>query len=374
MDTPPTTAVPVAAAVPSPLARAALFAYVFLIVYASWYPFSGWQNLGLSPLAYLNTTPPRYWTMFDVATNIVGYVPLGILLVFSFYPRLRGTAAFAATFVICIMLSGTMEAVQTYLPSRVPSNLDFVTNTAGGALGAIIGMRATGIFLDQGRLYQLRQHWFSSKASRGLIVLALWPLAQIYPQSSLFGHGQLMPVLSEWFSTLLATPIDLAAWLMRDVDLSVEQYWLSETIVTACGLVGAVLMMLYLLRAEAPKWRLGMFLIVAAIIVKTLASALLFTPENALVWITPGAEGGLLIGSMMLAGLTFAPAIAQRRIAVAALLIGLVIVNTVPTNPYFVETLQNWLQGKFLNFNGAAECLSILWPFLALTFLLSPER
>ena len=32
--------------------------------------------------------------------------------------------------------------------------------------------------------------------------------------------------------------------------------------------------------------------------------------------------------------------------------------------------MQGWTQGKFLNFNGAAQFLSLLWPFLALWFLL----
>ena len=81
------------AAASSPLARAALTAYVFLIIYASWYPFSSWRDLGLSPWEYIHTQPPRYWTAFDVITNIIGYVPLGILLVFALYPKMRGIIA-----------------------------------------------------------------------------------------------------------------------------------------------------------------------------------------------------------------------------------------------------------------------------------------
>jgi hypothetical protein len=47
-------------------------------------------------------------------------------------------------------------------------------------------------------------------------------------------------------------------------------------------------------------------------------------------------------------------------------------VNLVPANPYFIATLQAWIQGKFLNFNGAARFLSLTWPFFALWFLLHP--
>jgi hypothetical protein len=93
-----------------------------------------------------------------------------------------------------------------------------------------------------------------------------------------------------------------------------------------------------------------------------------------LVWVTPGAEGGFLIGLIMLSGLAFAPQVAQRRLAVVTLILSLIVVNTIPVNPYFVSTLQGWVQGKFLNFNGAAQFLSLLWPFFALWFLLLPSH
>ena len=63
----------------SPVARAALLAYLLLIVYASWFPFSGWRSSGLSPFTFLNLQPQRYWTGVDVMVNIVGYMPLGLL-------------------------------------------------------------------------------------------------------------------------------------------------------------------------------------------------------------------------------------------------------------------------------------------------------
>jgi hypothetical protein len=108
--------------------------------------------------------------------------------------------------------------------------------------------------------------------------------------------------------------------------------------------------------------------------VKSLASALLFAPVNAFAWITPGAQGGLLFGMAMLFGLMFAPPSAQRLMAVLMLIIELYIVNAIPPNPYFTVTMQTWVQGKFLNFNGAAQLLSLIWPFLALWSLLHPAH
>jgi VanZ family protein len=359
---------------PSPTSRAALLAYFALIVYASWYPFTGWNLSGLSPWTFLNLQMPQYWTMFDALINVVGYIPFGLLIVFALHPHVRGKWSFLLSSVIVILVSGTMEAVQTWLP-RVPSNLDFMTNSAGGILGALIGVTVAPSWLEQSRLYQLRDRWFSNNAGQGLVLLALWPLAQIYPQAYLFGHGQLLPIFSGWLSELLEMDVDLVAMLRPAAAMTAEQYWLSETIITACGLVGAVLTLLCLIRRGAPRFLLVTAFMLAALVVKAVATALLFTPANTWAWVTPGAEGGFLIGALMLAGLAFAPQVAQRRVAILTLMIGLLVVNTIPVNPYFSSTLQGWVQGKFLNFNGAAQFLSLMWPIFALWYLgLSSHR
>lgn len=359
----------------SPVARATLLAYVMLIVYASWFPFSGWQNQGLSPLIFLEwTSLPRYWTVFDAGINVIGYIPFGMLLVYAMRPRITGFWAFLLASVAGMLVSGAMEAVQTYLPTRVSSNLDFYTNSAGCIVGAFIGALSARKLMDTSHLYKLRQRWFAQHASQGLVLVALWPLAQVYPQGFLFGLGQLLPILSEWLSELLDMEIDLGAMIRPDVTLTVEQYWLSETIVTACGMVGAALTLLCILRKPAPRPLLVALLVAAAVLVKSLSTALQFGPDNAFAWITPGAQGGFLIGVIMLGGLIFAPHMAQRRLAVATLLLSLLIVNTTPTNPYFSETLQNWVQGKFLNFYGAAQFLSLAWPLATLWYLWLPSH
>jgi VanZ family protein len=358
----------------SPIVRAALMAYLLLIIYASWFPFTGWRDTGVAPLAFLNLVKQRYFTGFDVGVNIVGYIPFGLLLVLSFYPRVRGVWAVLLAALIGIFTTGVMETVQNFLPSRVPSNLDFVTNAGGALLGAVLGALWAPGLLDRSRLFKLRQRWFAPHASQGLVLVAMWPLAQIYPQSYLFGHGQVLPIVSGWLSSWFDTDIDLVAMLRPGVTMSVEQYWLSETIITACGMTGAALTLMCLVRRGAPRFWLMIALLGSALALKAFASSLLFRPDNAFVWVTPGAEGGFLIGMIMLSGLVFAPQVAQRRLAVVTLILALVVVNTIPVNPYFSSTLQGWVQGKFLNFNGAAWFLSLSWPFFALWFLLLPSH
>jgi VanZ family protein len=353
-------------------ARVGLLMYTVLIVYASLFPFSNWHSLGLPFWAFVFAPLPHYWTKFDAIANIAGYMPFGALAVFALYPRTRGFAALALAAIGGGLLSLFMESIQTFLPSRVSSNLDFITNAGGALLGGFIGLRLTRVFLEQSRLLDLRKRWLYPAAGRGLIVAGLWPLAQIFPLGYLFGHGQFLPILSAWLEKRLQEPVDLGLLLWHGGRLDAQDYWLAETIITACGLTGAVLAASCLLRKAAPRAWLLPLLVLAALAVKTLTSALIFDPENAFQWLTPGAKGGLLVGAMMLSGLIFAPHAAQRRLAIASLLLSVIAVNYAPANPYFLATMQTWPLGKFLNFFGAAQFLALCWPLFAIWLLLQP--
>jgi len=354
----------------SPLVRVALVAYTFLILYASLYPFSGWLHIGISPLAYLSEPLPRYWTFFDVCIDIFGYVPFGMLLVLACYPWLSRLWASVVSMAAGALMTGSMEAIQTFLPSRVASKLDFYTNCLGVLIGIMVGCILTPLLLEKDLLRKVRQRWFIANASNGLIIVALWPFAQIYPQGYLFGLGQVVPTFTLWLNRYLGIPIDLGEFIRQGTVLTVEQYWLSETIITCCGLIGAVLILLCLLQPRAPKARLVMLLIAICLLVKSLALALLFKPENAYSWMTPGAQAGLIVGSLMLYGLALTPAKVQRHLATLMLVTSLLVINFVPGNPYFTDTMSGWVQGKFLNFDGAAQFLSELWPWIAIWFLL----
>jgi VanZ family protein len=354
--------------------RIALVFYLVLVIYASCYPFSGWRDNGLLPWSYLSETMPHYWTAFDLVVNVLGYVPLGVLAVLAMYPQLRGANAILLASASGALLAALLECLQTYLSSRVPSTLDLITNASGVMIGAVLGELLVRPVLERSWLRSLRSHWFSDQASRGLIVIALWPLAQIYPQPYLFGHGQWLPTLSQWLSGWLDTPVDIGNLLWSGIGIDIDQFLVAEVVITALGMSGAVLTMLCQTRNQAPRAILVVALLAAAIGVKALAHAVLFTPSDAFSWLTPAAVSGLLVGAVMLVGLSFAPPIAQRRAAIASLAVCLLLLNALPSNPYFLSTLSEWVQGKFLNFNGAAQFLSLCWPVFALWFLLHPTH
>ena len=118
----------------TPLPRYLALTYTALVVYASLHPFSGWRDLGLSPFAFLDAGWPHYWTGFDLGVNVAAYIPLGFLLALTL-ARLPGRASAAiAAAIIGGLLSFGLESLQTWLPARVPSNLDLACNTLGASI------------------------------------------------------------------------------------------------------------------------------------------------------------------------------------------------------------------------------------------------
>ena len=106
--------------------------YAVLIVYASLYPFAEWRNQDILPWAFLAAPFPRYWTRFDVAVNVLGYLPLGSMLALSALRTGRDSQAMWLAVALASVLSLAMEMLQSYLPVRVPSREDWLLNSLGG--------------------------------------------------------------------------------------------------------------------------------------------------------------------------------------------------------------------------------------------------
>ncbi|NUY03462.1 VanZ family protein [Paraburkholderia youngii] len=360
---------------PSTLARRALLLYAALIVYGSWYPFSGWRSLGIAPFAYLFDPMPQYLTAFDVVTNVLGYMPFGALVVLAVYPRWRGTLAVALAFVLGGLLSGTMEAVQTYLPTRVASNLDLAANTLGALIGAAMMSPLTGALLDRGLLRRLRLLWFERGHATLACIVAAWPFATMFPAPRLFGLGNWPRAL--WLSVDPATQDALLAWTPSAWQVgtwpAAAAAWLDddtwEALIATLNLFAALALASLPMRRHAPRVRLLFVFIVATLCVKAGATFLQSQSGLAFDWATPGALPGLVCGTV--AALVALPLRRRVRATLAgvALVIALVFVNLLPVNPYFDAVLADWRQGRYLHFNGLARWLAWMWPYAALVWL-----
>ncbi len=341
----------------SPLARFLLAAYVLLIAYATLYPLSGWREPAASAFGYLAASWPRYVTAFDLAANFLGYAPYGLLCALALRPRAGAGAAQLAVVASAAALSVALETLQSYLPARIPSNVDVLANVAGASAGGLAGVWLAPRLLGGGALGRLRAESVvpGAAADLGLTLLGLWLFAQLNPASLLFGTGDLRDLFSG------AVGARHAAELFVSV----------EAATTAANLAAVALLASAVLREGAAAARLIGALIALALAVKTAAFAILLRAEHVLAWLTPGAQLGLAAGLLLAFAALPLPRTARLALAAALLMAATVLVNLAPPNPYLAATLKVWEQGHFLNFNGLTRLVSAAWPFAALVYLVT---
>lgn len=83
---------------------------------------------------------PRYWTWFDVIANWLGYAPLGFLLAWTLGRSIGPWRGALLAVALSSGLSLSLEWLQGFLPLRIPSNVDWLLNTAGALLGAVVAL------------------------------------------------------------------------------------------------------------------------------------------------------------------------------------------------------------------------------------------
>ena len=172
--------------VPFPRARLRTYlaaGYALLIVYASLSPFTGWREQGVEFSAVLAIPLLRQYTWFDAAANLLAYLPFGLLLGLTL--RAHCGAIWSVLFATLggIMLSATMEYAQIYLPVRISSSFDILSNSSGALLGAVLAVSIAprawfGLHLA---LWRLRLFHGGGNMDFGLALVVLWIFAQINP-------------------------------------------------------------------------------------------------------------------------------------------------------------------------------------------------
>ena len=313
--------------------------WVALIAYASLFPFTGWRNQGLMPWAYIDEALPQYWTRFDVLANFAGYAPLGLLLTLAWSAsgRLRPWLAALLAALAAAALSFVLEALQTYLPLRIASNLDLALNAAGAAAGAMaaLALEKTGL---AGRWRRFRRRWFAPDARGALVLLALWPVGLLYPTPVALGLGHVY----ERVEAALAALLKDTPWL--------EGYGVMQ---------GAARRVPFALAA-----------LLAGVATLALSFALTWGPASAWGWLRAPQIGGLAGGALM--ALLALPLPQRACLALLAVALGaqLWLLNEAPLSAYDAANLQQWEQGRFIHFYGLAQWVGWLGPFATLAYAL----
>lgn len=337
----------------APLARDLALVYALLIAYATLHPFTGWRDQGLSPFAWLAIWP-KIFLSGDLTFNLVAYLPLGMLTVWALFGRAGAALAILCAALAGVALSGALESLQSYLPTRIPSLADFAANGSGALAGALIGALFAPGLLQRGLLKKISDDWIDRRAPRALILVALWLFASLYPQSMLFGHGSLLG----WFGPVSGYPFTPA------------EFTRVEAAVTAASLFAAGTLLAGSVRAPGPRIVLLILLVAASCAVRALSHAILFSPELAFAWLTPGAQRGLLFGAGALLLVLALPRAMRLALVAVAVTFTAVVVNLAPVNPYYASIVQEINPGRFLNFNGLTQTIASAWPFLALVYVM----
>jgi VanZ family protein len=330
--------------------RGSLGVWALLIAYASLYPFSP-LRLPAEGAFTAFLTRPRYVIAFDVTLNVLAYAPLGILATLAFCAvGDRGRAMLKAV-AFGVALSFAMETCQLFIPGRVASVYDVLANGAGTLLGALafadpfysVVTRPLGRWREQ---VLVAGPW----GDAGLVLLALWLIAQLNPALPFFGAGNI-PAAGE------GSP----------------QGGVLEWSAVALGICGFGLFVSVLLAGEQGSLRVTLVLLSVALWLKFVGASFFLQPHFSDEWVTVGRFVGLAAGLGVLVPLRRLPRSGRAYVAMLAILAGALLSKIFGAYSPLDELLRvfRWPYGQLANFATLTRFLHELWPFGALTFLIA---
>lgn len=339
------------------LALILALAYTLLIAYASLQPFLGWRFPPAEVFYFVTAPWPKYVTMGDLVINAAAYIPLGFLLALALSRRRAAARAAFLAAAIGALLSLTMETVQMFLPQRIASNVDLLTNSTGALIGAMAAPLLSPSGLPGRRIAAWRHALFlpGTLVDTGLVLAGLWLFTHLHPTAQLFGTGN------------LRATFDLPVYLIHTPGRLIS----AEAVVVFMNLTGLGLLIAALTRHTVPKLRVIAVVVGAGLCVKILAAEALFGAPGPLVWLTPGVALGLIAGSVMLYALTRTPRAAKTLVALLCFAVAIAVINFAPDNPYQTAP-PKLIPGSpthLLRFSNIVRALSELWPFLVIGFL-----
>jgi VanZ family protein len=340
------------------LAGVVALAYTLVIVYASLQPFAGWRMPPPEVIGFLTAPWPRYLPLADMLLNIVAYLPLGALLFAALRSRRPDLAAFGIATLMAATLSLALESVQMFLPTRVASNVDLLLNGAGAALGALAAWALVSPALAGSQLVSARRRMLRGDllGDAALLIVALWIVIQFNQSPLAFSSGDMRDTLK--FAPLLThTP---------------RLYLLAEACTAALAMIVIGLLVTLPLRAERSALPAITAALMAAFVVKSVATAILTRSTHWLQWLTPGVTLGIATGLLLLAWVLRAAPAARVQIAIACVIAGAAVVNMTPENPYQAPPLAllSPQTTHLINFSNILRIVAELWPLAAVAFLL----
>ena len=337
------------------------------ILYLSLYPFDDWALRRPSPWAWLFKGFPRFYSWGDLIVNVGAYAGFGYLTVRQFQQRLGLWGAVVVASVGGCLLSFSMESIQSYLPRRVPSLLDLITNGLGALLGALLVVLMT----TSPRLQQLRHrlsHWVLGNESEhrhrrfAAVLLTLWLCGQLVPQQLLMSVGPLSP----WPGQDLLPPLPLVgalpAWAAPPA---------SVLLTAATALLPALLVMRCV---ETPRNQLALWLLllVTALGLRLGGALHIYVRTDRLQTDLPILAAGLVLALVLCHPVARWSEGAQRRVALGLIPLTVALAWLIPPEPalqpLLKKTMTTYMRLATPGFRGLLRTIACWWPLAALYF------
>lgn len=341
------------------LVPTSLVVYLIALIWGSLFPMRGWEYRGTPLLAFLVDPWPRWWTGFDLVFNVAIYLPGGLLVTMLLRTAgLRGRAVLLAL-LGCSALAVGLEALQTLLPGRVPSRLDWLANTAGALLGALAAPLGERAVAGSQRALEARQAISGTDSAIGSLLLAGWVAIQWPAHRPLFGQGDLQAPMAA------VAALAGVAWTPVSGRLAPAHGEFLEALGVTCAVVGAGLIVRELLPTRAPRALLTAVLVAIAIALQAAGSVALGAPRVA-GWLSAGTQGGLLAGALLLALLAAARRRTRLHLTIVALATGCACSTLFPLDAYHASAASAGAAGSLRHLEGLLRATAVLWPVAAI--------
>jgi len=329
--------------------------YVLFIAYVSLSPFSGWQEQGLFFIDVLTAPLAQTFTWFDFTLNAFSYFPLGILLIYVLRNRWPDVYSLLLATLTGLALSVVMEYLQMYLPSRVSSNADLLSNSIGTLAGSAFALSITK-HAWYSRIAVLHEGWIKQGMliDFGLALVTLWVFAQTNPSLPMLGSVFVSEVARWPFDIVPAAPFN----------------WIECAEVTLNLLLLGIL--LSTLLRERRHTINGLILLLCTVtLIKFIAASVLLKSWALLLWLNSEALLGIMAGFLLLAAAMRLPRnwLMGSGALAAVLYLTLLLYLLFDSKPSAAMRLYHWHYIHMLNYNGFSQLVILLFPVLLLSYL-----
>ena len=334
--------------------RGSLLVCALVLAYASLYPFVPLRLPAADAVALFFQL--RYLTGFDIALNIVAYVPLGALAVLALRASGASRHVIAKAALTGFGFSAVMEALQLFIPFRVAQVADVAANTLGALTGALLFARPVYERITR-PLEALRDRLVEPGpwGDAGLALVTLWLIAQLNPALPFFEAGS---IGSAGDTDPFEGDIAILALQAMAVGLS------------TCGFG---LFVSSLLRGPDGALRATVALLSIALWLKFVTAATMLKPQLSADWVNEVRVIGLAAGLLIFIPLRELQRSTRTYLAMMLVLAGALFARIVGDYSPMDDLVRlfRWPHGQLSTFTSLTRYLHEVWPLLVMGYLIA---